>query len=544
MVRLVDKIMNNFQISPEGILLFNGEEIANFAPKLTNVFEDAAWGTRGPPATIRTIEVSFVIEGQSREQTAFIEYKDLDKFNFEAEFPGCSCSNSKGRSTKRLVVRYIREQVGRLPETKAHGIYYTVPGWYAQPSGLAYIAGNQIIGPKPEQPFWINPAISNVSLCSDFKLAPCEAAEMLIKALERFPHITLPVYAFTLYASLRSVLCKEGLPTACVLYLVGNQGYGKTETAKRFCALYRDDTNTFANIYDLHSTEAAIRNAAADARDQIIVLDDICKSTNKQDQRQRKDFAADLVRASTNGTPIVRMRGRSKEIVECTASFVVTGEFPLEESSELTRCVMINIDRQLTGGNDSDRIAAASALESFLRWFSRHSEEELDLLRKDYSSFKTKERSHRDERLQISLWELSWVFGSFLRFAESVGAISHRAFVQIDEMLTDILHQIFNDTLQRMERRNGNPLDTLASTIKTGAKTRKFPYFTHNGCLCVKTEDLTAYLQNISGRSSLTINDITTLLRQNNLLCMDNTGKSTRKIKGIRMLTIPLDKLK
>ena len=532
--------MSAFRVGPGGTLTFNGEQIANFVPQLVHIFEDAARGAAGPLAAL---QVEFVIENQDHKQSVTIKYEDLDKFNFEVAFPGCICSNSKGHSTKKLVVRYIREQLGRAIEAGADGTYYAAPGWYTQPSGMKYVIGNQIIGQRAERSFRISPVVSQVSLCSNPQLAPCDAAEMLFKAIERFSRITLPVYAFTLYASLRSVMRKEGLPTACVLYLVGNQGYGKTETAKRFCALYQDDTGTYTNIYDLHSTEAAMRNAAAGARDQIIVLDDICKSTNKQDQRQRRDFAASLIKASTNGTPVTYMQGRAVKAVECAASLVITGEFPLEEASELIRCVTISIDQQLTGGDDSDRMVAASALESFLQWFSEHAEEELNLLRKDYRSFKTKERSHREERLQISLWELSWVFGSFLRFAVSVGAISQHASEKIDKTLTSILLQIFSDTLHRIEKLHSNPLSALAAVIKAGAVTKKFPYFLHNGCLCVRTEDLTAYLQKVSGNSMLTTNDITALLRQKNLLCMDNTGKSTRKVNGVRVLTIPRDKL-
>lgn len=356
--------------------------------------------------------------------------------------------------------------------------------------------------------------------------------------------ITVPVYAFTLFGSLRSVLRKEGLPIACVLYLVGNQGFGKTRTAKTFSALYQDDEDRLANVFDAKSTEAAMRDALANARDQIVLFDDVCQSTDPRNQTARRNLAAALAKAAANEVPITRMRGKVADIVECRASLVITGEFPLEVASDLTRCVIVNVNRQLTGGDGSDRIAAASALAGYLQWFAEHSEQELHRLRAEYSAFKTKERSHREERLQISLWELSWVFNSFLRFAEDVGAVSHRATEQIDTVLTNTLHQIFSDTLRRVDKLNTCTLATLTSIIKAGAAAKKFPCFQHNGCLCVRTGDLTSYLQQVTGNPKLVVNDVTTELRRQNLLCMDNTQKSTRKVQGVRVLTIPLDRLR
>lgn len=396
--------MDGFQTSPDGMLAFNNEPIANFVPQLTNVFKDATRGATGPPVAL---QVGFVIKGQTCKQSATIDYMRLDEFNFESEFPGCICSNNKGCSTRKLIVRYIREQLGHILEAGADGIYYAVPGWHTQLSGLHYVVGNQIIGPSIKESVLIAPAVSCISLFSDSTLTPCESAEMLIKALTRYPDITVPVYAFTLFGSLRSVLRKEGLPIACVLYLVGNQGFGKTRTAKTFSALYQDDEERLANVSDAKSTEAAMRDALANARDQIVLFDDVCQSTDARNQTARRNLAATLAKAAANEVPITRMRGKVAEIVECRASLVITSEFPLEVASDLTRCVIVNVNRQLTGGDGSDRIAAASALAGYLQWFAEHSEQELHRLRTEYSAFKTKERSHREERLQISLWELS-----------------------------------------------------------------------------------------------------------------------------------------
>lgn len=526
----------------DGNLYVNGELVANFKPQVIGIYRDvdATAGDTGPP---QAVELALTLEGKSIEHTVIIPYQDLSKFDFETEFPGCICANISGRSTKKQVLRYIRLQFADIAGNAEEGLYFPTPGWHFLTSGPRYVTGNQILGAKLDSPFWINPAVSNVRLITGFRKFTPDDVEKLIRAFCCAPNIMLPVWAFTIYASLRSVLRREGLPTACVLYLDGKQGVGKSETVKKLCALYEDATTLLADVYDARSTEAAIRTALADARDRIVVLDDICNSTAPKERRRRLDLAATLVRDAANGVPITRMSGKRAESAECAASLVITGEFPLEVPSDITRCVTVTIHHQLTGGDDSDRIAAASTLSGFLQWFSEHFKQEQEHLRTKYHDFKTKERSHREERLQISLWELSWAFSSFLRFAVSTGALSQHAAEQMDTSLTVTLQGIFNTTLAKLDKQKLRSLDTLAALIQAGARGNQFPWFKHNGCLCVRSQDLTAYLGRVSGDPTLSISEVTAQLRRKKLLQMDKSGKSTRKVKGIRVLTIPIEKL-
>lgn len=533
--------MSIFESTPDGKLLARGEEIANFAPQIDYIYWDAGahMGGFGPP---RAIRVSFVIAGQSQPYSATIDCREIDSFNFEVEFPGCICMDSKGNSTRKRIAQFLREQLTSVPAPDSKGIFFPLSGWYDLPTGRIFIAGDEVLGATTEQPVAVLPSVSSIQLVCDSARTPCGCTEDLLRIFKIAPDVYLPVFAFTLFASLRSVFSEEKLPTACVLYIEGNQGFGKTKTAKRFCLLYRNNEHEWVHAYDARSTEAAMEDALASARDQIVLFDDVCKSTNKQSQRKRRDLAANLARAAANEIPITKMRGRTAETVECVASLVITGEFPLETASDLTRCVIVNIERQLTGGSDSDRVVAASVLAGFLQWFAEHSEQELDRLRKEFESFKTKERSHREERLQISLWELSWVFSSFLRFAFSISAIGENAARQIDAALTHRLQQIFVQTLQKVDKLNA--LDSLGPLIFSGAKAQKFPCFQHNGCLCVRSENMTLYLKQMLGLPVLSVKDATALLRSKGLLWTDKSGKATRKIKGVRYLTIPIEILK
>lgn len=526
--------MGLFEVSPEGTLFINARVVANFVPRLTCAYWDVTGGINDPPVAL---EVKFTVEGHSTEQSVVVRYGDLDKLNFESKFPGCICADSTGRSTNKQVIRYIRKQLGDLPSLNVRGVYYPATGWYTHSSGACYLSGKQINGAPVKMPFLIDPSVKALHMVSAPNLTACAAVEQLVRILQKMPCFTLPVYGFTLYAALRSIMHEEGLPTACVLYLVGNQGYGKTTLAKRFCTLYDDDSNRPVDIFDARSTEAAMVDALAKARDRVVLLDDVCRSTSAGNQRKRKNLAAYLTKAAANETPLSRKRGKENELVECAASLVITGEIPLESASDLTRCITIEVDQRLTTGNKDDRIVAASAVAGFLQWFAENSVKERERLRTDFAAFETSNRSHREERLQKSLWELRWSFGSFLRFAKECQAISEQAESQITQVIDSSLQQIFTRTLQKIDALE---ISSLEAVIIAGAKKGQFACFEHNGFLCVESGKLTTYLKKFYHRHDLCIKDATNLLRQRNLLCMDKSGKATRKVQGKRVLTIPL----
>ena len=116
-------------------------------------------------------------------------------------------------------------------------------------------------------------------------------------------------------------------------------------------------------------------------------------------------------------------------------------------------------------------------------------------------------------------------------------------FLSIDAALTNSLQQIFARTVEKVEKLTACSLEALEEIIAKGVAAKQFYFLAHNGCLCVHTEDLTMYLRQVSGQPVLSPKDVTSLLRRKNLLWVDGSGKSTRKINGVRMLTIPLNKL-
>ena len=163
------------------------------------------------------------------------------------------------------------------------------------------------------------------------------------------------------------------------------------------------------------STPSAMRDALTSACDRPILLDDVCLSTNRTKQRERRDLATQLIRYAANGTPLI----------------------------------------------------------------------------------------DASERALQKVW------------------------------------QNIQSELRRIENRP----PTLAEAISSGIRSKRLPAFGHAGCVCVRTDDLVAYLLQVYQRSDLIAHFVTSALRRLHLLSLDNTGKSTKKIAGRRYLCFPYSNL-
>jgi len=445
-----------------------------------------------------------------------------------------------GQSTKRLIATYLRMQLDS--SEMLTGAFYDKSGWNKTDKGMTFICGDSVV---PEcaapPPYLLAERVKHIHL-ADNGLSASEATETLLQLLMKHPYTHLPVWAFTLFATLRSVLKSNGLPTTIVLYVMATQGFGKTELIKSLCALYDESGRKLCDVYDAKSTSAAMRDALTEARDRVVLFDDVCKSTSRSKQRERQDTAADLTRAAANETNVVKKKGQSTVEEECAASLAITGEIPMETASDVTRCLTVEISEPLTDNLDGIRTAAAAALKGYITWFSQNYDMECEQLRRDYETFRQGNKSSDLMRVRTSHFELKWLLQSFLRFAKAVGAINDNAAMQIVEAANKALDEIWANTKAMVEKIEKKP-PLLSEVIYEGADKNQFPCFVHVGCLCVKLHDLTSYLSKIYMRSDLSENQVSATLKENKMLSMDKSGDPTKKVRGKRHLCIPLSKL-
>lgn len=532
----------NFSIVSNN-LLNDGELITNFVPRIRGLY------SADPEEPLRLL-LEVTREG-APPQTIVWPAEQLDQLNFEKLIVGCISRDARGRSTKNLVATYLRMQLsqGNLPR----GQYLDQTGWQQIDGQHRYFPdptpANRLAEP-PEggaPPYLIAKETSSYHLAVD----PTMSAETAVKQLlETFlPHLNvyLPVWAYALFSVCRSFLRDSGLSTACILYLIATQGFGKTATAKALCQLFDDSNGCITDVYDAGSTMSAMERALMTTRDRSVLLDDIYIGTNKTKQRERLASAAALLRFAANETKRTKTRGSKNVSVSCAAGLVVTGEIPMEASSDVTRCIIVRIREKLAGsGNPVDlealRHTAATAMQGFLAWFGERYKEFRSRIKIEMESQLAAVKSAPNERVKKSLFELYWLLCRFFDYAEEVGAIpavAKNKFVQAAVYsLTHVWHNI-TEELRRIE----NLPKTLQEAIVSGVRQRKFSAFQHKGCLCVKLPALTKYLQELYHRSDLSEQYVAKWLNQCKLLSIDASKKSTKKIKGKRYLCIPISSL-
>lgn len=492
----------NFSIVSNN-LLNDGELITNFVPRIRGLY------SAEPEEPLRLL-LEVTREG-APPQTIVWPAEQLDRLNLEKLIPGCISRDARGRSTKNLVATYLRMQLsqGNLPR----GQYLDQTGWQQIDGQHRYFPdpapANRLAEPPVDgsPPYLIAKETSSYHLSVDPTMSAETAVEQLIETFLPNLQVYLPVWAYALFSVCRSFLQDSGLPTACILYMIATQGFGKTATAKALCQLFDDSGGCMADVYDAGSTMSAMERALMTTRDRSVLLDDIYIGTNKAKQRERLASAAALLRFAANETKRTKTQGSKNVSVSCAAGLVVTGEIPMEASSDVTRCILVRIRKKLADPTnpvdlEALRHTAATAMQGFLAWFGERYEEFRSRIKIEMESQLAAVKSAPNERVKTSLFELYWLLCRFIDYAEEVGAIPAVAkckFVQATAYsLTEVWHNI-TEELRRIENRP----KTLQEAIVSGVHQRKFYVFQYNGCLCVRLSVLTDYLQKLYRRSDL-----------------------------------------
>ncbi len=525
------------------ILLNDGEVIANFVPRIRGLY------SAKPEEPLRLL-LEVTREG-APPTTVVWSAEQLDQLNLEKVIPGCISRDARGRSTKNLVVTYLRMQLSQSDLLR--GQYFDQTGWQRIDGQHRYLPDpvpeNRLAEPPLDgsPPYLIAEEASSYRLSVDTTMSAETAVEQLLETFMTHLDVYLPVWGYALFSVCRSFLQDSGLPTACILYLIATQGFGKTATAKALCQLFEDSSGCMADVYDAGSTMSAMERALMTTRDRSVLLDDIYIGTNKAKQRERLVSAAALLRFAANETKRTKTRGSKNVSVSCAAGLVVTGEIPMEASSDVTRCILVRIRKKLADSSnpvdlEALRHTAATAMQGFIAWFGERYEKFRSRIKSEMEVQLAAVKSAPNERVKKSLFELYWLLCRFADYAEEVGAISSIAKVEFvratAQALTEVWHNI-TDELRRIENRP----QTIQAAIISGVEQQAFGYSTHKGCLCVKLPVLTKYLQELYRRSDLSEQYVAARLRQYNLLSIDASGKSTKKIHGKRCLCIPISSL-
>lgn len=457
-------------------------------------------------------------------QTVRFLFSELDKLDLEQRMFGIIYDD---KAAKKQLREMVRNDISRLDFSADVPVYYPSTGLFLDPCP-AFAAGEQLISSSAST---AGPVLLDRSLRLALPAADTDIPAFL-DALERDPIHRIPAFAYTISTHLRSFWRSAGIETCGVLYLTGPQGYGKTTLAENFCTLY-DAGPAIADRYDAHSTKTALTQALADARDRVVLFDDVCRSNRRQIERQRLDTALNLLRIAANGSPVAKKRGDQTISLACSAGLVITGEFLETAPSELTRCIILNIDKPNSGGTPQDRALAAGALHTYLKWLVQHADGELERCRELLVG------DSLTSRMRKNYFQLNFAFDSFLHAVQTpeltgrlqeLGRCSDDAFMKCLRWQEQYLEQL---------HRQQNPFSKpLKEYITYGIRAGALHPVPHLGVPCLLTKDLLQFLRRYAPQ--LQVKKMTALLRGEDLLWRDESGKSTKKLGRHRYLHLKL----
>ena len=510
----------------------------NFEILLEQIFVPA--GVKEPVTAQYQLGIAVRSKAFPDEQQQFIvPMAKLDSLDLEQLANGCIYESEQER---RQVSAYLRTQIPLLLAKGAIGQYFPNTGWYPTPDHkYIYCAGKEIL------PCYSTDSLPAKTVCDAIHLAAPQnldindIAPQFLEALWKHPEYRIPAFAYNIFSSLRSLWEEADLPFACSLLVVGKSGTGKTTLAKNFCQVYDDKLGQIADYYDVKGTKASMTDALYEARDRTVLYDDICRSSDRANQRSRLDNAVELIRFVANEAVKVKKVGRKNELRSSRAGLVITAEILPLEISELSRCIVISVEEPHIGGTNKDRILTAGLLRAYLSWSAENIQSELENLRLEKEDFGQGEYPDL-ERLWVSTLQMNWCMESFWRFLKSIPDCQDFLAEHPNDKVDKIFRQLFNHevTLIHEIEQSRQPIEQL---ILLGLSTGQLPYRRHKGCYCVRFKDLLKFLRNITKNQALSQRELSTYLHCHGLIQTDASGRVSKKKGGVRYVFLKPDQL-
>lgn len=418
----------NYGVYSNGTVLTDEDDkpLTNFAIRNPKMFYEAE--NEYSPGILR---LSVVHRNETYQIDVDVQKSQLRQ-QIQQKIPTCKVLNSRYRNAIEAYILELPEAAGR-PESpplcfRQNGFHKLTDGSYV------FVAGDEVLGLPQHRERTIAADVARAHLAWDPSLTSSQAVRDLLVVLGRNMEQLIPLWGFTLMSSMRSLLNSLNVTTFPSFAAIGAQGFGKTTMCQRFSLLYDDMQHPgrrWAEV-DARSTVASTVDLVCRYRDQVLLVDDLAKSVSANQTRQREDLLADVLRFASNETCRSKMNP-AKQTQEryCTAGLAFTGEFPLDNPSDITRTIAVQVDQQMQGGKQQDRVLAATAFRWFILWMLPQIDKTME-----YMATALDNISGSNPRLEKNRVMLLWVLMKFLSFAQTTGAATEQ---EIDHFLPRVI---------------------------------------------------------------------------------------------------------
>ena len=421
-----------------------------------------------------------------------------------------------------------------------------------------YVLGDTVVGLPEDIEYAILPEVKRAHLAWN-------PAQDVPQAVGELWHIfemdqrTLLVFSFGILSALYSAVFDMDTTTFPVLAVVGRQGTGKTKIVRELILLYDDAQHPgyIMGQIDAHATSAALAEMVRKQRDQAILVDDMAESADASEARERKRNIANILRRVSNKANQGKMTPQRKlDLLFCQAGLVFTGEFMLENPSDITRTIVISTDEPLVHLPPGLRVLAATAFHAFLQWLLPVLDGQLEQLRDQLK----KSSVHFEPRIAKNGTLLFWATGLFALFAIEQGVLPKDVVTGIIDKTYDALRKILLDQKEQSRKLTASvPKGNLCWYILDGYSKNQFTVVTQKeqlinnendclikkGTLYIRAQTLLEYLFNYTPYVFSSVNKMNKTLKEEGMLGDSKEKRSAYiKINGRRYLKLDIKLLR
>ena len=436
-------------------------------------------------------------------------------------------------------------QAGLSADTIERGYYLDHSGIIQFPdSTVRFLAGEELIPDHCSRSYLCSPNLSDMRLAGDGSTG----WETMAAELSLAPKPALLTLAYVLLTSVRSLLLESGIDYAAILYILGGQGLGKTTLAKRTAGIYQGPRGEVVGLVQAGSSSAGVESLMASFRDQPVIVDDLCLSAGRETARQRRETGAKLVRIGAGDVPIVKRFGQQTRETRCCAGIILTAEFPLENASDLSRCILVPVRKRLDLADTWNPALIGDMLRCFLNWFSLHHKEALGHLSAALAGSDIQES---EPRVCTNYNCLRWAFQMFLRSLVSKGmhpARNNQLSLRMDRAINLALrqYQLQKEKLDMTIRRGNLPYCILEGyrnkafhLTKNVEKLNRHDGIVWKNDLCLRPKILLAYIRKQPGYQDYTQNRLSMELADLSALVLQEENSYTVHIAKSEHSQIP-----
>ena len=352
---------------------------------------------------------------------------NIDRFRIGKMDPRFVALDEDGKTTDTRVQAVLKEAISQEIRQGRCGVLLNRTGWAKLPNGrCVYNTGTQVIGDTGGLEVKLSDTLPQLKLTDQcIEMDDKWLLRSYLRKLSREPDILILLAAHMVRSLLASMFERLGFPLRYILYLVGIQGSGKTTAANDFGLPLTDVTqNTPAPATRALSSKSAVRDFAAEYRDMSALLDDVCTSSSAETRRVSTNIAAYTLRFAADRIPETISRpGGGQRKVRCTSGLIITGEFSMQKPSDLTRCVIVEVDHQMRGKEADDRTVSSAVASRFVQYLAKHFDSVSDEIQLALSAFRADAVAEGGPRQQQHMGELSCAFQLLLEYAQKMGAI-------------------------------------------------------------------------------------------------------------------------